>query len=58
MVKQENQKLYKIPINTIDDLKGKRSQAQQSPASAMANALCSSPHAHFGEVYTAIQQAH
>ncbi len=48
----------KEPINTPDDLKGKKIRVQQSPASiAMCQALgaAASPMS-FGEVYTAIQQ--
>ena len=48
----------KTPINTPDDLKGKKIRVQQSPASvAMANAFgAAAAPMGFGEVYTAIQQ--
>ena len=48
----------KTPINTPDDLKGKKIRVQQSPASvAMVNAFgAAAAPMSFGEVYTAIQQ--
>ena len=48
----------KTPINTPDDLTGKKIRVQQSPASvAMANAFgAAAAPMGFGEVYTAIQQ--
>lgn len=48
----------KTPINTPDDLKGKKMRVQQSPASVsmtQAFGAAASPMS-FGEVYTAIQQ--
>lgn len=49
----------KTPINTPDDLKGKKMRVQQSPASVLmtqAFGAAASPMS-FGEVYTAIQQS-
>lgn len=48
----------KTPINTPDDLKGKKIRVQQSPASVdMVNAFgAAAAPMGFGEVYTAIQQ--
>lgn len=49
----------KTPINTPDDLKGKKMRVQQSPASVsmtQAFGAAASPMS-FGEVYTAIQQS-